>query len=189
MRRLACWLLDTGPVLVLAAIAGAGSFTHIRDTARDRHDSSPCPSTSAQHGSGSSWRRLAGHRTRLHHRKWPAYRAVQLPAQLRERLRQGRGPQSPRPRDSQDLRILARRPRRPPSRRDADPSPLTDRGDHEHLQRSVLGGDTQGTQAPRGSSRPLGPKIVAEAIPIGVAFAHIEPLTAANLNPPVAQRS
>ncbi|MEW9530827.1 DUF2637 domain-containing protein [Microbispora sp. NPDC049125] len=33
MRRLACWLLDTGPVLVLAAIAGAGSFTHIRDTA------------------------------------------------------------------------------------------------------------------------------------------------------------
>ncbi|MFC5828734.1 DUF2637 domain-containing protein [Nonomuraea insulae] len=34
MRRFACWLLDTGPVLVLAAIAGAGSFTHIRDTAR-----------------------------------------------------------------------------------------------------------------------------------------------------------
>ncbi|GAA3569680.1 DUF2637 domain-containing protein [Nonomuraea rosea] len=33
MRRLACWLLDTGPVLVLAVIAGAGSFTHIRDTA------------------------------------------------------------------------------------------------------------------------------------------------------------
>ncbi|NJP26786.1 DUF2637 domain-containing protein [Microbispora sp. SCL1-1] len=33
MRRLASWLLDTGPVLVLAAIAGAGSFTHIRDTA------------------------------------------------------------------------------------------------------------------------------------------------------------
>ncbi|HEX4818436.1 MAG TPA: DUF2637 domain-containing protein [Nonomuraea sp.] len=33
MRRLACRLLDTGPVLVLAAIAGAGSFTHIRDTA------------------------------------------------------------------------------------------------------------------------------------------------------------
>ncbi|MDX3101611.1 DUF2637 domain-containing protein [Nonomuraea angiospora] len=33
MRRFACWLLDTGPVLVLAAIAGAGSFTHIRDTA------------------------------------------------------------------------------------------------------------------------------------------------------------
>ncbi|RVX46255.1 uncharacterized protein DUF2637 [Nonomuraea polychroma] len=35
MRRFACWLLDTGPVLVLAAIAGAGSFTHIRDTASD----------------------------------------------------------------------------------------------------------------------------------------------------------
>ncbi|MEO3804892.1 DUF2637 domain-containing protein [Nonomuraea sp. B1E8] len=35
MRRLACWLLDTGPVLVLAAIAGAGSFTHIRDTATE----------------------------------------------------------------------------------------------------------------------------------------------------------
>ncbi|MEV0382803.1 DUF2637 domain-containing protein [Nonomuraea sp. NPDC050643] len=33
MRRFTCWLLDTGPVLVLAAIAGAGSFTHIRDTA------------------------------------------------------------------------------------------------------------------------------------------------------------
>ncbi|MFD9950742.1 DUF2637 domain-containing protein [Nonomuraea sp. NPDC059023] len=35
MRRLAAWLLDTGPVLVLALIAGAGSFTHIRDTATD----------------------------------------------------------------------------------------------------------------------------------------------------------
>ncbi|GAA3695415.1 DUF2637 domain-containing protein [Nonomuraea antimicrobica] len=35
MRRFACWLLDTGPVLVLAAIAGAGSFTHIRDTAAE----------------------------------------------------------------------------------------------------------------------------------------------------------
>ncbi|MEU4235255.1 DUF2637 domain-containing protein [Nonomuraea sp. NPDC026600] len=35
MRRLACWLLDTGPVLVLAAIAGAGSFTHIRETATE----------------------------------------------------------------------------------------------------------------------------------------------------------
>lgn len=33
MRRFACWMLDTGPVLVLAVIAGAGSFTHIRDTA------------------------------------------------------------------------------------------------------------------------------------------------------------
>ena len=35
MRRLACRLLDTGPVLVLAVIAGAGSFTHIRDTATE----------------------------------------------------------------------------------------------------------------------------------------------------------
>ncbi|WP_214107249.1 DUF2637 domain-containing protein [Acrocarpospora catenulata] len=35
MRRLAAWLLDSGPVLVLALIAGAGSFTHIRDTAHD----------------------------------------------------------------------------------------------------------------------------------------------------------
>ncbi|MEW9554554.1 DUF2637 domain-containing protein [Nonomuraea sp. NPDC050783] len=33
MRHLAAWLLNTGPVLVLALIAGAGSFTHIRDTA------------------------------------------------------------------------------------------------------------------------------------------------------------
>ncbi|MEW9531988.1 DUF2637 domain-containing protein [Microbispora sp. NPDC049125] len=31
--RLAARLADSGPVLVLAAIAGAGSFTHIRDTA------------------------------------------------------------------------------------------------------------------------------------------------------------
>jgi hypothetical protein len=35
MRRFACWLLDTGPIVVLALIAGAGSFTHIRDTAAD----------------------------------------------------------------------------------------------------------------------------------------------------------
>ncbi|MER6946532.1 DUF2637 domain-containing protein [Nonomuraea sp. NPDC000554] len=35
MRRFDCWLLDSGPVVVLAAIAGAGSFTHIRDTATD----------------------------------------------------------------------------------------------------------------------------------------------------------
>ncbi|MFI7455617.1 DUF2637 domain-containing protein [Nonomuraea sp. NPDC049714] len=35
MRRLACRLLDTGPVLVLAVIAGAGSFTHIRETATE----------------------------------------------------------------------------------------------------------------------------------------------------------
>jgi Protein of unknown function (DUF2637) len=33
MRRLAGLLLDSGPVVVLAVIAGAGSFTHIRDTA------------------------------------------------------------------------------------------------------------------------------------------------------------
>ncbi|TQS19877.1 DUF2637 domain-containing protein [Microbispora sp. KK1-11] len=33
LSRLAVRLADTGPVLVLAAIAGAGSFTHIRDTA------------------------------------------------------------------------------------------------------------------------------------------------------------
>ncbi|MEU7899997.1 DUF2637 domain-containing protein [Nonomuraea sp. NPDC049152] len=35
MRRFACRLLDTGPVVILAVIAGAGSFTHIRDTAAD----------------------------------------------------------------------------------------------------------------------------------------------------------
>jgi hypothetical protein len=39
MRRLAGWLLDTGPVLVLAIIAGAGSFTHIRDTASEHGQS------------------------------------------------------------------------------------------------------------------------------------------------------
>lgn len=33
MRRLAHRLLDSGPVVILALIAGAGSFTHIRDTA------------------------------------------------------------------------------------------------------------------------------------------------------------
>ncbi|MFI7618264.1 DUF2637 domain-containing protein [Nonomuraea terrae] len=33
MRRFAGWLLDTGPVVVLAVIAGAGSFAHIRETA------------------------------------------------------------------------------------------------------------------------------------------------------------
>ncbi|MEU4540899.1 DUF2637 domain-containing protein [Streptosporangium sp. NPDC023825] len=33
MRHLARYLLDSGPVLILAAIAGAGSFTHIHDTA------------------------------------------------------------------------------------------------------------------------------------------------------------
>ncbi|GAA1675440.1 DUF2637 domain-containing protein [Nonomuraea maheshkhaliensis] len=35
MRRITARLLDTGPVLVLALIAGAGSFTHIRDTASE----------------------------------------------------------------------------------------------------------------------------------------------------------
>ncbi|PZG15582.1 DUF2637 domain-containing protein [Nonomuraea aridisoli] len=39
MRRLARWLLDTGPVLVLAVIAGAGSFTHIRETASEHGQS------------------------------------------------------------------------------------------------------------------------------------------------------
>ena len=33
--RLASWLLDSGPVAVVALIAGAGSFTHIRDTATE----------------------------------------------------------------------------------------------------------------------------------------------------------
>jgi hypothetical protein len=41
MRRLARWLLDSGPVLVLAVIAGAGSFTHIRDTAHDNGQTGP----------------------------------------------------------------------------------------------------------------------------------------------------
>ncbi|MFI0425258.1 DUF2637 domain-containing protein [Spongiactinospora sp. 9N601] len=35
MPRFIHRLLDTGPMVVLAAIAGAGSFTHIRDTAHD----------------------------------------------------------------------------------------------------------------------------------------------------------
>ncbi|MFI6992318.1 DUF2637 domain-containing protein [Nonomuraea wenchangensis] len=35
MRRITAWLLDTGSVLILALIAGAGSFTHIRDTASE----------------------------------------------------------------------------------------------------------------------------------------------------------
>ncbi|GAA3669034.1 DUF2637 domain-containing protein [Nonomuraea antimicrobica] len=39
MRCLVRWLLDTGPVLVLALIAGAGSFTHIRDTASEHGQS------------------------------------------------------------------------------------------------------------------------------------------------------
>ncbi|GIH91674.1 DUF2637 domain-containing protein [Planobispora siamensis] len=39
MRRLACRLLDSGPILILAVIAGAGSFTHIRDTATEHGQS------------------------------------------------------------------------------------------------------------------------------------------------------
>ncbi|MFG1879394.1 DUF2637 domain-containing protein [Sphaerisporangium sp. NPDC049003] len=35
MRRLASWLLNSGPVVVLALIAGAGSFSHVRQTAID----------------------------------------------------------------------------------------------------------------------------------------------------------
>jgi Protein of unknown function (DUF2637) len=35
IRRNGAAILDTAPVLVLAAIAGAGSFTHIRDTATE----------------------------------------------------------------------------------------------------------------------------------------------------------
>ena len=37
--RLAVRLADSGPVLILAAIAGAGSFTHIRDTATEHGQS------------------------------------------------------------------------------------------------------------------------------------------------------
>ena len=40
-RRRAAWLLDTGPVLVLAAIAGSGSFVHIRDTAAQHGQHGP----------------------------------------------------------------------------------------------------------------------------------------------------
>ncbi|GAA1264677.1 SpdA2 protein [Planotetraspora silvatica] len=35
LSRLAALLADSGPVLILASIAGAGSFTHIRDTAAE----------------------------------------------------------------------------------------------------------------------------------------------------------
>ncbi|WP_436758297.1 DUF2637 domain-containing protein [Streptosporangium sp. V21-05] len=38
-RNLLAALLDSGPVIVLAAIAGAGSFTHIRDTATEHGQS------------------------------------------------------------------------------------------------------------------------------------------------------
>src|SRR3954468_4833369 len=34
-RRVAAVAVDSGPVAVLAGIAGAGSFTHIRDTANE----------------------------------------------------------------------------------------------------------------------------------------------------------
>jgi hypothetical protein len=40
-RRIAAALADTAPVLVLAAIAGAGSFTHIRDTAEQHGQHGP----------------------------------------------------------------------------------------------------------------------------------------------------
>jgi Protein of unknown function (DUF2637) len=41
MRRLVGLLLDSGPVVVLAVIAGAGSFTHIRDTAAQHGQRGP----------------------------------------------------------------------------------------------------------------------------------------------------
>jgi Protein of unknown function (DUF2637) len=41
IRRNAATLLDSAPVLVLAAIAGAGSFTHIRDTATEHGQRGP----------------------------------------------------------------------------------------------------------------------------------------------------
>jgi Protein of unknown function (DUF2637) len=40
-RRIAATLADSAPVLVLAAIAGAGSFTHIRDTASQHGQHGP----------------------------------------------------------------------------------------------------------------------------------------------------
>lgn len=41
MRRLASWMLDSGPVLVLALIAGAGSFSHVRETAIEHGQTGP----------------------------------------------------------------------------------------------------------------------------------------------------
>jgi hypothetical protein len=41
IRRHAAAVLDSAPVLVLAAIAGAGSFTHIRDTATEHRQRGP----------------------------------------------------------------------------------------------------------------------------------------------------
>jgi hypothetical protein len=40
-RRRAAQILDSGPVLILAAIAGAGSFVHIRDTAAQHGQRGP----------------------------------------------------------------------------------------------------------------------------------------------------
>ena len=39
--RFVAWLLDLAPVLILAAIAGAGSFVHIRDTAAQHGQHGP----------------------------------------------------------------------------------------------------------------------------------------------------
>ena len=41
IRRNAAAVLDSAPVVVLAAIAGAGSFTHIRDTATEHGQHGP----------------------------------------------------------------------------------------------------------------------------------------------------
>jgi len=41
MRRLTTHALDSAPVIVLAAIAGAGSFTHIHDTAAEHGQDGP----------------------------------------------------------------------------------------------------------------------------------------------------
>jgi hypothetical protein len=41
LRRIAAALADSAPVLVLASIAGAGSFTHIRDTATQHGQHGP----------------------------------------------------------------------------------------------------------------------------------------------------
>ena len=40
-QRIAAAIADTAPIGVLAAIAGAGSFTHIRDTAAQHGQSGP----------------------------------------------------------------------------------------------------------------------------------------------------
>ncbi|GII94926.1 DUF2637 domain-containing protein [Sinosporangium siamense] len=41
LRRAEGWLLDSGPVVLVALIAGAGSFTHIRDTAAEYGQTAP----------------------------------------------------------------------------------------------------------------------------------------------------